>query len=71
MSDDSFSQIFCNYLNVDEIFSWHNQVYSLSQDVQQKCCKRLTNKKVLVKNVFEWQLSVQNSCEVNIFLEKF
>ena len=34
--DNGFSQIFCNYLNVDEIFSWLNRAVSLSQNVQQK-----------------------------------
>ena len=36
VSDNGFSQIFCNCLNVDEIFSWPNWAFSLSQNVQQK-----------------------------------
>ena len=35
-SDNGFSQIFCNCLHLDEIFSWHNGAISLSQNVQQK-----------------------------------
>ena len=45
-SDNFFSQIFCNCLHLDEIFSCHNGAMGLSQNVQQKKNEnRLTNKK--------------------------
>ena len=45
-SDNGFSQIFCNCINVyvDEIFSQHNQAFSLSQNVKQKSENRLKKK---------------------------
>ena len=40
-----FSQIFCNCLNEDEILSYHNKAFSLSQNVKQKFGKSVDKRK--------------------------
>ena len=52
-------------LNLDEIFSWDNLAFSLSQNVQKRFWKRLTNKNFMTKTFLNVQKSHER--EVNIF----
>ena len=69
MPDNAFLQIVCNSFNQDDLFPG-----AVDPLVCRKICSimfenRLTNKNVLVKNIFEYGFSVQKSTErkVNIF----
>ena len=68
MSDNAFLQIVCNSFNQDNLFP------GTVDPLVCKICSimfenRLTNKNVLVKNIFEYGFSIQKSTEreVNIF----
>ena len=53
VSDNGFSQIFCNCLNLDEILNLSTIEHLVCCKMGKNFANRLSNKKVLVKNIFE------------------
>ena len=53
VSDNGYSQLFCNCLNADEIFPWHKRAFRLLQNVRQNVRKLVKSRKVLFKPVLK------------------